>query len=434
MDKEYITRLIYEYNPHLRGGTIGVPPYRRDLYTAIDKWREKKQAIAIVGLRRTGKTTLMRQMMQEMGKDAAFFSFDEEETQKKDVLSFVLDFCISNFHSRTIFLDEIHYIGDWEGILKRYYDQKGTKFIVSGSESLELSKAKATLAGRLVTFQLEPLSFREYLQLKGHPPIGPVPARDDWAALQALYHRTLTEKEYFEREFLQYLFKGAFPELCDEEDSTVIRKYIYELVVKKIIYRDIPAIYEIRRRDLLFDLFFYCCNNSSNLFEVKNLCSTLNANYETVTNYLFYLRSAFLITVAESYTGSTASRLRRNKKIYVVHPAIAFALMGFDFTMLVEKILGPYVETVFAGKYFWRDKQKNEVDVVLDTKPLLPVEVKFQGHIAPSDLKGLRTFMATHKVDRGILVTKNTFQKITKDEKEIFMIPAWMFLLVKQSP
>jgi predicted AAA+ superfamily ATPase len=434
MDKEYITRLIYEYNSHLRGGTIEVPRYRRDLYTAIDLWREKKQAIAIVGLRRTGKTTLMRQMMQEMGNDAAFFSFDEEETQKKDVLVFVLDYFLNNFHSRTIFLDEIHYIRDWEGILKRYYDQKGTKFIVSGSESLELSKAKATLAGRLVTFQLEPLRFSEYLQLKGHPPGVPVPARDDWAALQDFWHRTLAEKEYFEREFLQYLFRGAFPELCDEDDSTVIRKYIYELVVKKIIYQDIPAIYEIRRRDLLFDLFRYCCNNSANLFEVKNLCSTLNANYETVTNYLFYLRSAFLITVAESYTGSAASRLRRNKKVYVVHPAIAFAVMGFNFTMLVEKVLGPYVETVFAGKYFWRDKQKNEVDVVLDTEPLLPIEVKFQEHIAPSDLKGLRTFMAAHGVSRGILVTKNTFRKITKDEKEIFMIPAWMYLLVKQAP
>jgi predicted AAA+ superfamily ATPase len=195
MDKEYIIRLTYEYNPHLRGGTIEVPRYRRDLYTAIDTWREKKQAIAIVGLRRTGKTTLMRQMMQEMGNDAAFFSFDEEETQKKDVLVFVLDYFLNNFHSRTIFLDEIHYIRDWEGILKRYYDQKGTKFIVSGSESLELSKAKATLAGRLVTFQLEPLSFSEYLQLRGHPPGVPVPARDDWAALQDFWHRTLAEKE-----------------------------------------------------------------------------------------------------------------------------------------------------------------------------------------------------------------------------------------------
>ena len=434
MDRDYIIRLIYEYNPHLRGSTIEVPRYRRDLYNVIETWRAKKQAIAIVGLRRTGKTTLMRQMMQEMGNDASFFSFDEEETQKKDVLVFVLDYFLNNFQSRTIFLDEIHYIRDWEGILKRYYDQKGCKFIVSGSESLELSKAKATLAGRLVTFQLEPLSFSEYLQLKGHPPKEPIPVADDWAALQDFWHRTMAEKEYFEHEFLQYLFRGAFPELCDEKDSTVIRKYIYELVVKKIIYQDIPAIYDIRRRDLLFDLFRYCCNNSANLFEVKNLCSTLNANYETVTNYLFYLRSAFLITVAESHTGSAASRLRRNKKVYVVHPAIAFAVMGFDFTMLVEKVLGPYVETVFAGKYFWRDKQKNEVDVVLDTDPLLPVEVKFQEHIAPSDLKGLRTFMAAYGVTRGILVTKNTFQKITKDEREIFMIPAWMFLLVQRAP
>jgi len=431
MDKEYITRLIYEYNPHIKGLSIEIPEFKRELYSEIYRWLEKKQAIAIVGLRRTGKTTLMRQIIETLSSNAAFFSFDEEETQKKEVLLFVIDYFINNFKSGYIFLDEIHYVDDWEGVLKRYYDLKNIKFIISGSESLELSKSRATLTGRMVTFKLEPLNFREYLNLKGKKLDAGNIAFDDMAAIEGLYTKLITEKEYFEHEFLEYLYKGAFPELVNEDDESVIRKYIKELVVKKIIYRDIPVIFEIRRRDLLFELFKYSCSNSSNLFEIKNLCNIFNANYETISNYLFYLRSAFLVNIVEVYSKSPAKRARRNKKIYAVHPSIAFSLLGYKKDMLVEQVLGQYVESIFADEFFWRDKQKNEVDVVLQNESLVPVEIKYQNHIVPGDLKGLKKFMKTFGSKKGIVVTKNLFESRVFEDKEIMFIPVWLYLLVK---
>lgn len=428
MDREYITRLIFEYNPHLRGEEIKVPEFKRELYFEIEEWLPKKQAIAIVGLRRTGKTTLMRQLMKKLGKKVTFFSFDEEETQKKEVLVFVIDFFINNFKSRYIFLDEIHYVDDWEGVLKRYYDLKNIKFMVSGSESLELRKAKASLGGRIVTFKLEPLMFREYLELKGKKLEIRKPSLEI-EAIEELYPKFITEKEFFEHEFLEYLYKGAFPELVNEDNESVIRKYIKELVVKKIIYRDIPTIFEIRRKDLLFELFRYVCSDSSNLFEIKNLCNIFKANYETVSNYLFYLQSAFLIRIAESYSKSPAKRMRRNKKIYVVHPSIAFAVLGYRRNMLIEKILGQYVESIFAREFFWRNKQKDEVDVVMENKTLIPVEIKYQKQITSSNLKGLLKFMEKFEIGKGIVVTKNLLEKRVIDKKEIEFIPAWLFLL-----
>lgn len=432
MDTEYIVRLVYEYNPHLTGGKAAVieaPKFKRDLYFEIEKWLGKKQAIAIAGLRRTGKTTLMRQAMEKLGNDAAFFSFDEEETQKKETLVFVIDFFLNNFKSKYVFLDEIHYIDDWEGVLKRYYDLKNVKFVVSGSESLELDKAGAKLAGRMVTFSLEPLSFREYLGLKGRDLKIEKPGLDDWNAMEKIYTGLITEKEFFEREFLEYLYKGAFPELANESDESVIRKYIWETVVKKIIYRDIPAIFEVRRKGLLFELFKYACNNSSNLFDIKGLCDTFKADYETVSNYLFYLRSAFLIKIAESYSKSPAKRMRRNKKVYVAHPSMAFAVLGYGRNMLIEKILGQYVETAFAGKFFWRDEQKSEVDLVLENHGvLLPVEIKYQNRISLSDAKGLLKFMEKFGLETGVLVTKDLFDKRMIDKKTIMFVPAWLFL------
>lgn len=434
MDNEYLIRLIYEYNPQLAGRTIAVPEFRRDLHREIGPWLPKKQAVAIVGLRRTGKTTLMRQLMDETGEErkALFFSFDEEETQKKEVLVFILDYAINTLGAATIFLDEIHYVDDWEGTLKRYYDQKGLKFILSGSESLEISKAKATLAGRLVTFQLNPLTFREYLAMKGKDVELVDTALDDFAAMNRLFLQCITEKEYFEHEFLEYLYKGAFPELVHEEDSTVIRKYIYDLVVKKIIYQDIPAIFDIKRRDILHELFRYACETSSNLFDIQNLSRIFSVHYETVTSYLFFLRTAFLVRIAESYTGSPAKRARRNKKLYVIHPAIACAVLGYDRSQLIEKVLGQYVETLFAGKYFWRDAKKREVDVVREHGgTLIPIEVKYQGRISLSDAKNLLVFMDFHNLPTGIIITKNLMEKKIAGGKEILCVPAWLALLAQ---
>ncbi|NMB78462.1 MAG: ATP-binding protein [Methanomicrobiales archaeon] len=430
MDKDYLIRLIQEYNPQIQGTAAPVPGTRRDLYAEIEPWMKKKQAIALVGLRRIGKTTLMRQLMAGHPGTCVFFSFDEEEVQKKEVLIFVIDYAIVTLHAASLFLDEIQYVDDWEGILKRYYDQKAIKIVVSGSESLEISRAKAALAGRLVTFHLTPLSFREYLRLRNIDVRDGPYALDDFSSMQVLYRKSITQKELFEHEFAGYLYKGAFPELVQEEDPVVIRKYIHDLVVRKIIYRDIPAIFDIRRPDLLFELFRYACGTSSQLFDIQNLARHFGVHAETVANYLWYLRSAFLIRISEPYSKSPALRARRNRKLVVAHPAMACAVLGYTGEHLIGQVLGQYVETLFTGRYFWRDRQKHEVDRVIETPAgLVPVEIKYQTRISAADIRNLLIFMEEYAAGTGILITKDLFDEKTVDGRKILYIPAWLILL-----
>jgi predicted AAA+ superfamily ATPase len=432
MDDDYITRLIYEYNPHISGKESEVLEYKRHLYSELESWLNKKQIMAIVGLRRTGKTTIMRQLMTNLEKDAAFFSFDEEESQEKEVLVYVIDFFLNNFQSKYVFLDEVHYVKDWQGVLKRFYDTKSVKFIISGSESLELKRAKESLAGRIVTFTLHPLSFREFIEMKGKT-MDMLDLKGSFETkLKKVYTRLITEKEFFESEFLDYVYKGAFPEMIHENDDKIIRKYVSEIVVSKILFRDIPNIFNIRRKRLLSEIMRYVSSNSSNLFEIKNLCNTFHADYETVSNYLFYLQSSFLIKISENYSGSIAKRMRRNKKIYVVHPAIAFGILGYSKEMLIDRIIGPYVETVFAGELFWRDKNKNEVDVVIKDKKLIPIEVKFKNIINSADIKGLIRFMDEFNLKLGYVITKSKFGEEKVGNKKLIYVPAWLFLLIRK--
>lgn len=432
MDKEYLIRLVREFNPGLDGRIYSIPPTHRDLYDEIGPWLSRKQAIAITGLRRTGKTTLMRQLQDQLPGTSVFFSFDEEETRLKEVLVFVLDYAISTLNAKNILLDEIQYVADWEGTLKRYYDQRGLKFILSGSESLDIYRAKAALAGRIVTFTLPPLSFCEYLLLKGVTVANGQESLDDYPSMERLYQECLTRKEYFEDEFIEYIWKGAFPELVDEKNPVVVRKYIHDLVVKKIVYQDIPSIFEVRRPDTLLGLFRYAGSTTSQLFDIQNLARHFGVHAETIANYLWYLKSAFLVQTAESYTASPAKRARRHKKLYVAHPSIACALLGYDRHQLIEPVLGPYVETLFAGPYFWRDRYKREVDSVRETRTgLLPLEIKYQAVITPADTKNLRFFMEEYRIPLGILITKNEMNLKTIDGKEILFIPAWLALLAR---
>ena len=443
MDSEYTIRLIHEYNPTLIGKTLSVPRFKRELYKDINRWMDRKQVIAIVGLRRTGKTTLMSQLMAEMETVCMYFSFDEEETQNKETLVFVIDYMINRLGSDHLFLDEIHYVHDWEGVIKRYYDQRGVKFILSGSESMNLSKAHESLAGRLVSLKLEPLSFREYLALRGDE-IDMEGMLDrqgleisnislfDYNEMEELYTRFLPMKEVFEHEFREYLFKGAFPELVNEDDGDFIRKYIVDMVVKKVIYRDIPSIFQIKRRRLLYDLMVYACRYSASLFHIKNLANTFEANAETIGNYLFYLHSAFLIKTAQPYSGSYAKSVRRNKKIYVAAPSIGMAVLGYSRETIIEPIMGQYVESAFARDYFYRDKQKNEVDVILVDEDLTPIEIKYQRQIISSDLKGVLRFMDVYGSGKGIVITKELMEKRTVKGKDISLVPAWLALLVYQ--
>ena len=441
MNKEYINRLILEYNPILDGRTLQVPELRRELFEDLERWLDKRQALAIVGLRRTGKTTLLRQLMVRLEARAAYFSFDEEETRDKETLVYIIDHMLNNLGASHILLDEIQYVNDWEGVVKRYYDQKGVKFVLSGSESLDINRARESLAGRLLILKLEPLNFREFLVLreegKGGNDLQRLMKPDirsiklwDLDAMEGLYTRFLTRKEFFEQQFVNYIYKGAFPELVNEADPGIIREYIEGLVVKKIIYQDIPSMFQVKRRTLLYQLFEYACHYSSNIFHLKTLADTFEANVETVGNYLSYLKHAFLIRTAQPYSGSHTARVRRNKKLYVTAPCLAIALLGYSSGMLVESLMGSLVETAFAGEYFYRDRQKHEVDVILDEDGLVPVELKYQGLIVSRDLKGVSVFMEKYGLEKGVVITRDIMERRMVKGKEVLLVPAWLASLV----
>ncbi len=445
MLNERIIALMREFNPWWENKEISIPNYKRHIFAEVEKYMKTKQIIAIVGLRRVGKTVLMKQIIRELPssvkkENVFYFLFDELIGQKPEVLEDILDYylkTIAKDGKKYIFLDEIQKVPYWQEILKRFYDTRGDlKFVVSGSASLQIKKSKESLAGRIFDFHMPVLTFREFLELNG---FDVEKAELNFKSLKKIYERNLHKKAAIEKMFLEYIFKGAFPEIAIEEDEQIIKNYIRSSVIEKIILEDIPAVFDVKKKDILSAMMEYCSRETSNLIEISNLAKTLGINYETARSYIFYLQKSFIIDILYNYSKSTAKQLRKNKKIHIAHPSITITIMGHSKDSLrIEELVGKFVETVIFQHakllseriFFWRTPQKDEVDVVLEIGRAIPIEVKYRSRIGLADSASVEKFMKLYKSKEGIIVTRDFFQEEKINGRRILFVPAWLFLMV----
>lgn len=153
--------------------------------------------------------------------------------------------------------------------------------------------------------------------------------------------------------------------------------------------------------------------------------------------YLYYLTSSMLISIADVYTRSGKAAPKREKKLYFCEEGLrkALTLDGDNKGRSAENVVAwhlikkGYGSKVFFKPYYW--KHKHEVDFIYDDSTIvLPVEVKYRGHVVLSDAKGLLEFMRTFDRSTGISVTMNKFGKEEIDGRNVFFIPIWFFLLV----
>ena len=387
--------------------------FKRQLFFEIQKNLKKRYIMTIVGLRRCGKTTILYQLVDYLiqkgvnPEDILYFSFDERVTDLSEVVSTFKE--IHNLDLRKnkkyLFLDEIQKLEDWENQIKRQYDlYPKMKFVISGSESLFVGKStKETLAGRVHEFFLPPLSFREFLEIKGIKP-----------------------KPYAPRikpEFIDYIRKGGFPEIVNETNPKEIGRYVRSSVIDKILYRDIPQLSGIRNVELLHQLLELIAINPGMYLNYQNLAQRLDADRRTIKEYVMWLSDGFLIRLLGNFRGGSAS-LRKDKRAYLSDTGIITAFKPtVDEAFFGRMVENAVINALDAGA-FW--KNRHEVDAVLNGTC---VEVKYQKSIIKSDLKGTLEFMRKFKSTKGFVISKDREEVMKTEHGEVFFKPAWKLLL-----
>ncbi len=383
----------------------------REIYVKIEKFVKERQIIALIGLRRTGKTTLMLKIVKDNPlkldkRHIVYFSFDEFKDARIDEVIRAYSRLMNKDMNKGKYLflfDEIQKVKNWGEQLKRIYDENPNfKIIISGSESLFIRKnSRESLAGRMYEFQIGTLRFREYLFFRGRK-----------------FDNLILYKEEILREFRKFLLSSGFPEMIDKE-MDISEKYIKENVIEKIIYRDIPQMLPIKDPALLDQIFKIIINDPGEEINLDDLAKDIGISRQTVSLYLDYLEKSFLVRKIYNYSRNARKTQRSLKKYYptIVLPSLA------ERKDLFGKVFETFMVNQLDAAFFWRDSYKNEVDIIR-TSPLIALEVK-SGNIKNVDLYPLKVFMDKFHPKESLIISYDSEKKLGK----IKIVPFYKYLL-----
>jgi len=413
--KERIKFILKETNPWWRAESFRLRDYsERRILFQIEKFLPLRQIIALAGLRRTGKTTLILKIVENYLKSLCpkkilYFSFDDfASLEIEDILCAYKEIINETDLKQDKLLfcfDEIQKLGNWQEKLKLIYDAyPNIKIIISGSESLFLrKKMKETLAGRIFEFKLSLLTFKEYIGF----------TKNDSVLKNIELHREKILELY-----KGFLRTNGFPELAGVEDEMIIHKYLKESVIDKILFKDIPALFKIRNAEVLSEILDIIAFQPGQIIDITKLSKELGLTRQAVSSYLDYLEKSFLVKKVYNFSKNLRKQKRSLKKYY---PAIIFpSVIEHNFPASFETSLMWQLDI----QYFYRDPYKNEVDAVIVDKErkITALEIK-TGDI---DLTGIRRFIKKYKVKGAIVLTWERREKYRDAEA----LPFYKYLLM----
>ncbi|MDD6745292.1 MAG: ATP-binding protein [Bacteroidales bacterium] len=294
------------------------------------------QAQVVIGVRRSGKSTLCFQALESADVKYAYADFDDERLQGIDSgqLNELLEVLYKIYGDfEYLFLDEIQDVDGWHLFVNRMLRKK-MHVVITGSNAKLLSSELAThLAGRAKEIHLYPFSFAEYCAMKGIDT-----------------ERQSTKAEGIRRAaFDEYMRHGGFPELLSISDK---RAYVSALV-DNILKRDIEQRYNISYKAAFEQLAQHLLNVSPTSIVTTDLADTFHIKSEhTVKNYLAYLRQAFILIGIRKYTAKSKVRVTQ-EKVY----AVDVALMNQRADAFAGDNLGWRLETVVLLHLMKRCKQ-----------------------------------------------------------------------------
>ena len=425
--------------------------YERKLFGEIFPYLHERQILSIVGLRRTGKTILLKQLIKKLlasvqPEAILFLTFDEAIIPGNITIANYLNEYLEKIAPKDgklyIFLDEIQYNRNWQHILKRYYDTDvRIKFVISGSSSLFLrKKTTESLAGRIYEFSLPVLSFEEYLELKNVKKEMLMAYRAAAVSFDMKAADMPSREKFFlqygadmEKEFEQYLWYGQFPEIVKESNRVLARKYLTDAIYKKTIEYDIPRIFGVEKVDELKFLFQVLVSEVGSVVETGDMAREIGIDEKTIKKYLSYFEESFLIHLVYNFTKSARKSRRLGKKVYLGSPNFFSAFYreadreqpNYKIGFLVENYCLLLLKKSY-GYVSFRRVRKDEIDFlaadnVLDSRHYRYIEVKYREQIAPKKFKFATKFSKKSGTPL-IVVTKNDFAA----SSDLVLIPVWM--------
>lgn len=311
---------------------------RENYINEIKKFMNKPIIKVITGMRRSGKSIILKLLSQELiengveEKNIIEINFESlmfsELTEFKKLYTYIMEKAQELQGKVYIFLDEIQEVEHWEKAINSLMVDLNCDIYITGSNANLLSSELATyIAGRYVEIKVYPLSFKEYIEFaKVENP-----------------SQTLSKEEYFE----QYLKFGGLPAIHNfDYDRDTIYQYL-EDIYNSVLLKDVIARNRIRDIELLERIVLYVLENIGNTFSAKNISDFLKSqgrklSRETVYNYLKALESAYIISRVQRYDIKGKAILETQEKFYLTDLGLRHTKLGYranDIAGYLENII-----------------------------------------------------------------------------------------------
>ncbi len=293
---------------------------RRDIWLPAVKGK----ATAVIGMRRSGKTSLLWQILADRVASGTprdgllYFSFEDERLADMQVQD--LDLVVETFYQlnpawrdarkSTFFFDEIQLIPGWELFARRLLDSENIELFLSGSSARLLSREVATsMRGRAMEAIVSPFSLRETLRHAGREPLKPT------------NRQTKAERSQLDKDVLDYLANGGFPEA--QGVDTRNRLELLRTYVDIVLLRDVVERHNLSQPQVLHWMVRQLLGNAAGSFSINKFYADLKSRgvavgKDTLHSYLTHLEDAFLLSSLDLATNSERRRQVNPRKVYPV--------------------------------------------------------------------------------------------------------------------
>ena len=376
----------------------------------------------VIGVRRSGKSTLCHKVLKNKNIDYAYVNFDDERLYdlKSEQLNDILQVLYTVYGDfKYLFLDEIQNIEGWHLFVNRLLRQ-GIRLIITGSNAKLLSGELSThLTGRYIEIELFPFSFAETLDYK------------------KIKHKAITTKEiaFRRKAYFEYIIQGGFPEMFRIDENK--REYLRTLY-QSIIFKDIVKRFKIKYIKTLSDISNVLLNNISREISYTRIAKLLNIkSVHTAQNYVSYLEQAYLFISIPRFSFKSIFRTG-NRKVYTIDPAfISFMpeITGSHEGYLLENIVFLELCRRRSGKYFdiYFYKNSYEIDFVIyqsgHIQELIQVSLMMNNEkTRKREISALIKGANDLKCDNLKIITQDDKEIIKQDDKtiEIVSVIDWL--------
>lgn len=346
--------------------------YARKVYTELLSHAKTDLVTVLTGMRRTGKTTLIQQLLIDLpNKNSLYLDLQRPDNrelfEQKNYDAIREAFIARGMSSESqmiVALDEIQLAPDSPSAIKYLSDHYKIKFIVTGSSSYYLKNLfSESLSGRKKLFELFPLDFGEYLTFKKIPH-----SQVNWK--KEMFNRS--EYNRLANFYEEYIRFGGFPQVVLAK-SEIEKRDILSDIMSSYVNIDIRSLADFSDERNLYSLAKLLAARVGSRVEYSNLSRIIGLSRPTVTNYVQFFEKTYLVRTVGVYTKSVDREVVKSRKLYFCDTGLANSLAELSSGAQFENTLFNQLSRVGQVQYYAL-KTGQEIDFILDKD--LAIEAK----------------------------------------------------------